>query len=214
MEKFLRGLAWTAGILAVIGLLLRALVFDVWTVPDDDPKLIASLAPTLRGGDIVLLLKRGEIGFGSLVRCTDPEDPKGFIAARIAGLPGDSLDVEGRQLSVNGIAYNGETACPQPSYAILHPSSGEPITIFCDRVSMGGGWHYRGYGKKALFAQPKSVAKIGEGMVYLLSDDRDYHDDSRDFGPVPRMSCKGPIVFRVWGKDGFFGDPQRFEVIH
>ena len=54
---------------------------------------------------------------------------------------------------------------------------------------------------------------VNEPTYYFLID-RDYHDDSRDFGPVPRASCKGPIVFRVWGKDGFFGDPQRFEVIH
>jgi signal peptidase I len=213
MEKFFRGLAWVVGILAVIGLLLRWLVFDVWTVPDE-PKMAASLAPTLRGGDIVLLLKRGEFGFGSLVRCRDPQDETRFIAARVAGLPGDSLDIDGRNLMVNNVAYNGESACPLPSYTITHPTSGEPITIFCDRVRMGGGWHYRSFAKKALFAQPRSIANVGEGMLFLLSDDRDYHDDSRDHGAVPRASCKGPIVFRVWGKEGFFADPQRFEFIH
>jgi signal peptidase I len=214
MEKLLRGLAWTAGILAVIGLLLRVLVFDVWTVPEDDPKLAASIAPTLRPGDVVVLLKHGETGAGALVRCVDPEDPAGFIAARIVGVPGDHLDVDGRHLNINGIAINGESACPKASYTIADPSSGEPVEIYCDRVRMGGGWHYQGYSKKARFAQPKSNVTVGEGMVYLLSDDRDFHDDSRDFGPVQRTTCKGPIVFRVWGKAGFFSDPQRFEYIH
>ncbi|MEO7331777.1 MAG: signal peptidase I [Minicystis sp.] len=214
MEKFFRGLAWTAGILAAIGLLLRLLVFDVWTIPDNDPKLAASIVPTLRAGDIVLVLKRGEVGVGSLVRCADPEDPTGFIAARIAGVPGDRLDIDGRHLNINGIAFNGESVCPLPSYTVIDPSSGASVVINCDRVTMGGGWHYRAYSQKPRFAQPKSNVTVGEGMVYLLSDDRDFHDDSRDFGPVPRSSCKGPIVFRIWGKGGFFGDSQRFEYIH
>ncbi|MFO0756748.1 MAG: signal peptidase I [Byssovorax sp.] len=213
MRKLLRAILWIGGIAFVIGLVLRTLVFDLWTIPDD-PKLAASIAPTLRAGDRVLLMKRGEIGFGSLVRCRNPQDETQLVVARIAGLQGDSLDIDGKQLLVNGVPYNGETACPKPTYTIEHPVSGEPIELFCDRVAIGGGWHYRAYSKKRLFAQPKSVAKVGEDMLYLLSDDRDYHDDSRDFGPVPRQSCKGPIVFRLWGKEGFFKDPLRFEVIH
>jgi signal peptidase I len=212
MGKWLRGLLWTAGILGVIGLIGRALVFDVWTLPDE-AGFGAALAPTLRPGDMVLLLKRGQPGFGDLVRCTDPQDPKLFVVGRIAGLPRDHIEIEGASLSVNGHPYNAESACPDRRYTIAHPTSGEVIDLACEEVTMGPGWHFRGHSKKPLFGALKTTADVGEDMVYLLSDDRDYHDDSRDFGAVPRSTCKERVVFRLWGKQGMKDDPWRFEVI-
>jgi len=89
MGKFTKALLWTAGILAGVALILRLLLLKAWTVPDD-PRLAASVAPTLGGGDVVLVLTRGSPGFGDLVRCKDPEDPPRFVVGRIAGLAGDA----------------------------------------------------------------------------------------------------------------------------
>jgi hypothetical protein len=44
MFKFV---VWVVGTFGVLGLLLYAFAFDVWTVPADDPLLTASIAPTL-----------------------------------------------------------------------------------------------------------------------------------------------------------------------
>ena len=41
-----------------------------------------------------------------------------------------------------------------------------------------------GAAKKEVLSTKTSTI-VGAGMVFLLSDNRDYHDDSRDFGPVP-----------------------------
>ena len=55
MSKFLRYLGWTLFIAgAVIGL-ARLTVIRWWQVPLGDPYLEASLAPSLQGGDWVLL---------------------------------------------------------------------------------------------------------------------------------------------------------------
>ncbi len=50
-------------------------------------------------------------------------------------------------------------------------------------------------------------------MLFLLSDDRSYHDDSRDFGTVPADSCTGRIVFRLWGKEGWCDDKRRMTFV-
>jgi signal peptidase I len=212
MGKFIRGLLWTAGILAVVGGILRLTMFNVWTVPDD-PTLAASVAPSLEAGDSVLMYTRGTPGFGDLVRCVDPSDAQRFVVGRVAGLEGDIIETEGRDLRVNSKTFEGMSSCPQPTVTILHPTTLAEVKIRCDVVEMAGGWHYRGFAPTPL-KSTNMRREVGEGMLFLISDNRDYHQDSRDFGAVPVASCKERIVFRLLGKGGWSDDKSRFTYIH
>lgn len=212
MSKYLRFLAWTVGIIAVVVGLLRLVLFEAWTVPEDDSWLGASVAPTLQAGDTVLLLTRGTPGFGDLVRCTDPEDPSDWVIGRIIGLERDQIEVQEGSLSVNGTRYRSAEACKKTEFTIEHPDTGSEIELRCSRVEMGGGWHFVG----SLTKRKKSDNKkhqVGVGLVYLLSDNRSFHDDSRDFGPVPAESCSERIVFRLWSSDGWSDSERRLDVI-
>lgn len=211
MRKFLVGLSWVLGILAALALLGRALLFRVWTVPDDNA-LAASLAPTLAAGDVILVLFRGERGFGDLVRCPDPEDPQRYVVGRIVGVQGDRVQIQGGVLTVNGKRYDTTEACTEDVVVVPHPTDGRPITHFCSRVEIGGGWHMRAFAPDVQEAPREHT--VGAGRVFLLSDNRSFHDDSRDFGAVPADSCKEQIVFRLWSKEGFFNHRHRFDVLH
>lgn len=201
MGKLLRFIVWTAGLLAVLALVLRVLVFKVWTVPDD-PELAASVAPSLQGGDVVLVLTRGKPAFGELVRCPDPANALRFVVGRIAGFPGDTVEVEGSTLIVNGKSYTGESACAQTTSTVIHPSSGAEVDIHCDQVTMGGGWHYRGLPLRALPATRRRT-EVGEGMLFLVSDDRAYPYDSRTYGTVEAATCTERIIFRLVSSGGW-----------
>lgn len=211
MRRFLNGLLWTLGLLVVIAAALRALILDVWTVPHD-PRLGASVAPTLAPGDTVVLLTRGTPGFGELVRCPDPETPGSYIVGRIAGLPGDTVETDGGTLIVNGTRYDGESACAEPKVTIKEPGTGKDVEIACDMVMMGGGLHRRGVGKRRPLERRQRV-DVRADTVFLLSDNRSYHDDSRDFGPQPRAACTQRIVFRLWGSGGYFDEERRFSFV-
>jgi signal peptidase I len=211
MASLWRGLGWTAAIVVVLGAAGRAIFLEPWTLPDDD-KTSASVAPTLSGGDTVLYMKRERPGFGDLVRCLDPDDPNKFVIGRVAGLSGDVVETSGRELSVNGKRYLSEMVCAHEKIQIPHPTSGSQVTLWCDQVSMGGHSHFRGMGEKGVVSSPTRHT-VGEGMLFLLSDDRTYHDDSRDFGQVPAKSCTGRIVFRLWGRDGWKDDAHRLTSI-
>src|SRR5262245_48350820 len=212
MRKLWRGLGWTLGVLFVVGLVLRLTAFDVWTLPDD-AFLGASTAPTLAAGDVVVLLRRGAPSFGDLVRCPDPSDPKSFVIGRIAGVEGDTVEVEGRRLTVNGRLYEGESACAEPKIFVKHPETLKDVEVSCDIVQMGGGWHYRA-SPLSTFNEQKKTAHVGPGMVFLVSDDRAMHDDSRDYGLLPRSSCTERPVLRLWSKAGWSDDKARMSVIH
>lgn len=211
MRKFVNGLAWILGLFVVVGLVLRALVLDVWTVPDD-PGLGVAMAPSLAPGDHVIVLTRGTPGFGELVRCPDPETPGSFIVGRIAGVPGDVVETDGAQLAVNGKRIDSESACPEPDLMITDPTTGNQVKLKCDVVTMGGGHHMRAVGRRAPLERPLRT-EVRPDTVFLLSDNRSYHDDSRDFGLQPRAACKQRIVFRLWGKEGWSDEQRRLSFV-
>lgn len=211
MDKLWRGLFWTAAFVIVIGLVARTVFVDAWVVPDD-PKMSAAVAPSLAGGDTILYMRRNKPAFGDLVRCTDPDDGSRFVVGRVVGLSGDTVETSGRELTVDNKRYIGEMACGQPKFTVPHPTSGSSVEISCDQVEMGGHPHLRGSSVKADVSSPTRTV-VGEGMLFLLSDDRTYHDDSRDFGTLPADSCTGRIVFRLWGKEGWKDDKRRLTFV-
>lgn len=211
MQKLSKALGWTLAILAVLAVALRLLILDVWTIPDD-AVLDASLAPTLASGDVVVVLTRGKPGFGELVRCPDPDSPTNYIVGRIAGVDGDVVEADGVNLTVNGTRYDAESACPDPKLTIKHPTSGVDVQIGCDVVAMGGGRHLRGTSPKGPIER-KHRSEVRPDTVFLLSDNRNFHDDSRDFGLQPRDACKQRVVFRLWGKGGWADSERRLSVI-
>jgi len=160
MGKLLRALLWIAAIIALIGVVLRATMLDSWEVPDE-PKMSASVAPSLAGGDFILYMKRNQPAFGDLVRCTDPDDATRFVVGRVVGLRGDVVETNGADLTVNGRRYTSEMACPETHVTVPHPTAGSNVDIVCDQVSMGGHPHFRGSSVKAGIFSPTKT-NVGE----------------------------------------------------
>lgn len=199
MRRLLTFLFWLLGIVAIIGVALRATVFDVWRIPDDRV-LDSSLRPTLAAGDLVLLYRGSAPAFANLVRCFDPEDQQRFVVGRVVGLGGDHVKVDGHRVMVNGKRYEETVGCDTPT-TVPHPTSGSNVQASCERVQMGGSWHMRAF---VTGVSRNADHQVGEGRIYLLSDNRSYHDDSRDFGAVPDTTCGDRIVMRLWSSGGLF----------
>jgi signal peptidase I len=209
--KLWRGLGWVAAAALVLGILGRVLFFDAWTLPDD-PKTSAAVAPSLAGGDTILFMRNNKPAFGDLGRCTDPDDGTRFVVGRVVGVAGDTVETNGKELRVNGTRYLSELACADEKISIPHPTSGSTVDLWCDQVRMAGHPHFRGASDKAGIFTPTKTT-VGQGMLFLLSDDRSYHDDSRDFGTLPATSCSGRIVFRLWGKEGWADSKRRMTYV-
>lgn len=219
MRKFLRVTLQIAAVLIVLGVLGRLLLFKAWTIPDPDQTgddkdawTSASIAPTLRGGDTVLVLFRGTPGFGDLVRCPDPEEPGRWVIGRIVGVEGDTVEVENHILRVNNTTYTSTEACKKSTFTVEHPQTGSEVDMVCARLDLGGDWHYRGYTRHRRTTSRKKHT-VGTGRVFLLSDNIDIHDDSRDYGAVQADLCTERIVFRLWGKNGWTDSENRLTVI-
>jgi signal peptidase I len=209
VRKVVKFVLWTAGIVAILLVIARFAGLRLWTVPKD-PFLSAAVAPTLAGGDVVLVLTSGNRGFGDLVRCPDPEDPQRWVVGRIYGLSGDRVSVFGYPV-VNGKRYSTTDACAEPSSDYPDPKSGAKKVLQCGRVEMAGGWHKVGHGEGSSDNLEEKV--VGAGRVFLLSDNREAHDDSRDFGSVMADTCTDRVFFRLWSEAGLGDSKSRFEYI-
>lgn len=212
MKGFGKLLGWTIVILGVGGGLLRVFVLEPWTVPDDE-WIAASTAPTLAAGDQVLLLTRGVPGVGDLVRCTDPRAPERFVVGRIIGKPGDTVELGGPMLRVNGYGYSSKESCHENDVALISPNSQQRVEVQCARVEIGGGWHFVGRIPKSRLEPLKSY-KVAAGKVFLVSDNRDLHEDSQDFGQLPLASCDRRVVFRVLSAKGWSDSLHRLMPLH
>ena len=211
MEKLLKSLLFFFGVCAVLAVIARLTFLKLWTVPED-VVLASSMAPNLAAGAIVVVLYRGDRGLGDLVRCPDPEDAQRWVVGRIAGTQGDQVEMAGPFLTLNGKRYASTEACVEPRLNVPHPTDGREVPHVCSRVEFAGGWHYIASAEHAPPA-PQRQYRVGPGRVFLLSDNRSYHDDSRDFGAVMADTCKDRILFRLWGKTGFADANRRFTLI-
>src|SRR5690349_20749347 len=124
MGKMFRVLVWTAAVLGVVIGALRLTVLRWRRVPSDDPILETSIAPTLRGGDWVLLWRATAPHFGSLVLCPDPDNAGRFVVRRILGEGTDELSIDGERVTVNGHDARTETACNESSFTVNDPDTG------------------------------------------------------------------------------------------
>ena len=129
MSVLFKVIAWIGGILGAVGLLLYATLFDVWTVPSDDPQLAVAVEPTLSTGDLLLVTRHATTSYGTLVRCTDPDAPARFILGRVVGMSRDVVDLKQEILSVNGRHEPYVGRCEPPVRTLRVPATQEPIDL-------------------------------------------------------------------------------------
>jgi signal peptidase I len=214
MRKLFRFLFWVVLVVGVVVGLARATAIRWWRVPQDAPFFTASLSPSIRPGDLILLWRLTKPGFGDLVMCPEPQDASRVVIGRIAGESRDEISISGATITINGKRQSEESSCSERTFEEHDPETNVAVTQHCSIEELGGGTHYRG--ELAASARAPSDVKqtVPVGYVWLVSDNRLFPYDSRDFGPVPRESCTETVFFRLLGAGGYFDAERRNQFIH
>jgi signal peptidase I len=214
MGKIFRTSLWIAAILGIVIGVLRLVAIRWWQVPMDDPILEASLAPTLHGGDWVVLWRATSPRFGGLLLCPDPDNAGRFVIARMLGEANDKLTIDGDRVEVNDHSAQTETACNDAFFTVKDPSTGGDVELRCDLEGVGGVLHERGGGGNMVRTiPPPSTRTVTAGHIYLVSDNRVFPYDSRVYGSIQRSLCKESIFFRLVSKQGFTDVANRLTYI-
>jgi signal peptidase I len=206
-SSFGRNLLWLVAILGSIGLLLYLFVFDTYVIPGDDPLATASILPTLSPQDRILTRRGSQPVVGELARCALPEGNGKYVIGRVFGGPGDDVEISNERVSVNGKVPKTRFACGIVN--VVHPVSGDAVPLTCSAED-NGSFTYNVLAHPEFRESPRR-AKVEPNKLFLVSDDRHIHWDSRDFGQVDLSTCEH-VVFRLWGET--FGDSShRFNVL-
>lgn len=203
----MRAAAWVAAILGAVCLLLYLFVFDTWVVPSDDPGLLASMLPNVYANDRLVIVRGGQPKVGQLARCASPDPTKPYVIGRVFGTAGDVVEIKNERVFTNGKAPTNRHACPAVTF--YHPVSGQPVTLSCG-VEETGAWSYS-FLLHTEFPEGERRSVVEPGRMYLVSDNRHMHKDSRDFGQVDASTCEH-VVFRLWG-DRFTDSTRRFTLL-
>ncbi|HEY6726114.1 MAG TPA: signal peptidase I [Polyangiaceae bacterium] len=219
MRGVLRALIWVALALALIVAVARAFAIRWWRVPADDPQIEASIAPTLRGGDLVILWRLTEADIGDLVLCPEParadNDGGRIVIGRIIAEAGDDVEVKDGRIFVNKRPLLTESGCQEDStFSVYNPATDLDIEQHCAMERIGSTLHKIGKRSPTVSAPPdQATVEVGRGLVWLASDNRLLPYDSRDYGSVSRAECTETVIFRLVSAEGYFDVDARFSII-
>lgn len=187
----------------LIVLLFRSFLFEPFKIPS------GSMIPTLLVGDFIVVnkyayglrlpvlhkkfLPLGEPERGDVVVFRYPVDPSVNFIKRLVGLPGDTISYRNKALFVNGEAVpaqeqgrftSDEVKCstPRSDAMRLQESIGNvdhDILLHSNSGSRNGQW------------------EVPEGHYFVMGDNRDRSNDSREWGFVPEENLMGRAI-GIW----------------
>jgi signal peptidase I len=123
------------------------------------------------------LLPYREIRRGDVFVFKFPEDPRRDFIKRAIGLPGDTVAIRDKVVSVNGAS--------QKEFRAFHSET----RIWPDDPHLPEASRRR---------DQLASLRVPEESVFAMGDNRDNSYDSRFWGPVPTVNIKGQALFVYW----------------
>ena len=214
--------AWGPAVVAVI--IIRTFLFEPFRIPS------GSMVPTLLIGDHVLVTKfsygiwmpfsgrelvdLGDPDRGDIIVFKYPRNPRLNYIKRVVGIPGDTIRVQNNQIILNGTTQPFEYTskydfvddrCRSRTMRRYDETIGSLKHVALTNSGLGG------------LLSNKSEVTVPDGHVFVMGDNRDNSEDSRQWGFVRFDQIKGKAHF-VWlswdGCDGSVGKLRGSRFFH
>jgi signal peptidase I len=168
-------------------MLVNKLAFGA-RIPFSDRRLPALREPK-RGDVVIFVLGQTESGeICPVDRC--PDFPREGFVKRIIGVPGDTIEIQG-----GGILLNATPLRSRPAGETVLDDAGEELPV---------SFEYLGETPHRVIEDPERRGMdqvritIPEGRYFMLGDNRDSSNDSRNWGTVRRSEIVGPVTMLYW----------------
>ncbi len=184
--------------LAVV--MVRANVVELFRIPS------SSMLPTLTIGDHILvskfnygfmlpfsqwtLFRWAEPKRGEVIVFVYPKDTSLFYIKRVVGVPGDTIQIQGRRLLINGVEAVKQAVTDPGEIKVATDALPLKGTLF--REEIGAVSHLVQHTSRS---EPEASAEdryvVGPDEFFVMGDNRDDSYDSRSWGNVPRKYIRG-----------------------
>lgn len=165
----------------------------------------------IRRGDIIVFKYPGNPNNPERDRQDDNIPFKVNYVKRVIGLPGDTVEIKGLQVFINGqllpehmiVARNVNEKAPLEIIEDTPRKGDEKYDVyyFEDTVEAARAGQRVGMSSDFHFAVAGKPAKVPENSYFVMGDDRDNSLDSRAWGFVPRDLIIGRAMFVYWSYD-------------
>ncbi len=184
MPQLLVGLSWCFILFGV----LFGTVMRIYTLPT------GSMEPTFQIGDNVMSLNypfAGSVRRGDAVAFRMPYDRKITTVKRVAGLPGDHIQVRANQLILNGKSMSEPYIKVPSDFPAFDFPSRFPAPVYLPAIQ---NMQYKMYSRDIR----NDEYIVPANSYFVLGDNRGNSLDSRYFGAVPRADLAGRLIY-VYG---------------
>jgi signal peptidase I len=165
----------------------------------------------IRRGDIIVFKYPGNPNNPARDQQEDNIPFKVNYVKRVIGLPGDTVEIKGLQVMVNGqplpehviVARNVNEKAPLEIIEDTPRKGDEKYDVyyFEDTVDAARNGERGGVSPDFHFAVNGKPAKVPDNSYFVMGDDRDNSLDSRAWGFVPRDLIIGRAMFVYWSYD-------------
>ena len=186
MKGFFKFLLWLAILLMVAYAVASWLLVDFVEIGQND------MAPTLAQGDFFVVYRHATPDVGDVLVCEHPSQPGRPIAGRLVAKAGQRVAIRRGMLVLDGRQLDTDVPTPSKIH-FVDPNNHEQRSLSLRREFRGDDvWTVA----VAETRQPLEMSeRVVHGGYFLLSDNRSYGFDSRNFGEFDPTMCRGVAFF-------------------
>lgn len=191
LSKLLKDYFFAIAGAALFAILLRVFVIEAFRIPTD------FMAPVLVPGDLIFVNKLDRVPHrGDVVVFSFPNDPTKDYIKRVIGIEGDSVEIRGGQVYLNG----------KP---VSKPVDARSPDVFEEELD--GHRYSVGWSGAARESRELIPVKVPPGQIFVLGDNRAKGQDSRGWGFLQSAAIKGKASL-IWFSRGLLPDGKTLGV--
>jgi signal peptidase I len=189
---FAKGLAqalvWLAVLGGIVAGFLRAFFVDVYTVPHN------GMAPTTVYGDEVLVWRKATPDAGDIVLCEYPGDPATPVLSRVLALAGRTVSTD----RMGNLFVDNNRAMKEGHGTVRFYDVVQEKLFEMELMSVGFGTRatHSMFQERGMPFELRT-AEVTQGMFLLGDNLSSPENDSRAFGEVDPLTCKGQVFMRL-----------------
>ncbi|NBX75039.1 MAG: signal peptidase I [Proteobacteria bacterium] len=196
-QDLIKTLVWSVLALVVI----RSFIFESFKIPS------SSMVPTLHIGDHIFvskfdyglnipftkleLVRWGQPKRGDVIVFLFPKDESLHYVKRVIGVPGDTIEIRGREIFVNNAKVSLEPVSDPKQVEEAYAGIQESGMLFQEKIDGRDHWVRFLPPERAGFIGMKQKETIPPDRFFVMGDNRDDSYDSRSWGFVARENIKG-----------------------